>query len=132
MKKIMALFLIIGLLATGCAGVGQFSSGAQGVVDFACSPTDAEKAEAAKWLTALDAIQAGAAAFYPPLAIVQASSVMTVLKNGGCFVLTEVQAALDLLANMQAKQVKMMGVKGTPRTPAEQFPALTARVKAVK
>lgn len=132
MKKIIILAMVAGLLLAGCAGFGKWSSGAQEVVDFVCNPSSVEQTEAAKWLTALDSIQAGAAAFYPPLAIVQASAVMTTIKNGGCFVLSQVQAALDLLTSMQEKQVKMLKVKAAPRTSAEQFPALTARIKSGK
>ena len=135
MKKIILVVLAIGMLVGvgyGCAGFGKFSPPAQNVVDFVCNPTPAEQADAAKWLAAFNSIQSGVAVFYPPLEIVQASTVMTVVKNGGCFVLSQVQAALDLLTAMQSKQVKMLGVKAAPRTAAEQFPALAARIKAGK
>lgn len=132
MKKFIVLAMVAGLFLTGCAGFGKWSPEAQNVVDFVCNPTAAEQADAAKWLMALDSIQAGAATFYPPLSIAQASAVMTTIKNGGCFVLSQVQAALDLLTSMQSRQAKMLKAKSAPRSAGEQFPALAARIKAGK
>jgi hypothetical protein len=131
MKKLLVLVLAI-VMVSGCAGFGKWSSGAQSVVDFVCDPSDAQKAEAAKWLAALDNIQSGVSAFFPAASIMRASSVMTVLKNGGCFVLAEVEAALSLLSDMQTKQVAMMGLKTAPRSASEQFPALWSAVKKGK
>jgi len=128
---VLVLVLVLGGIS-GCAGFGKWSSGAQEVIGFVCSPTPAEQAEAAKWLSALDSIQAGVMVAYPAAGIAQASAVMTTLRDGGCFVLSQVQAALDLLNQMQTEQVKMLRVKAAPRTAAEQFPALTARIKARK
>lgn len=132
MKKLMVLFMVIGLLVSGCASFGKWSPGAQVVVDFVCSPTDAQKADAAKWLAALDSIQASVAVAFPAAAIVKASSVMTVLANGGCFVLSEVEAALNLLSAMQTKQVAMLKVKAAPRTSQQQFPALWVAINKGK
>lgn len=129
MKKFLALALILGLMAPGCAGFGKFSTGAQAVVDFVCAPTEAEKAEAAKWLAAVDSIQSGVTVFFPALALVKASSAMAVLAAGGCFVLDQVETALNLLQSMQTEQAKMLMAKAAPRTSAQQFPALWARVQ---
>jgi hypothetical protein len=131
MKKMLIAARVLGLM-TGCAGFGKWSSGAQNVVDFVCNPTAAEQAEAAKWLTALDSIQAGVSVAFPAVAIMQASAVMTTLKNGGCFVLAEVQSALDLLDSMQTQQAKMLKAVAAPRSMATQFPALTARIQVGK
>jgi len=135
MKKAIPLVLAIVMLSgclPGCASFGTWSSGAQAIVDFVCTPTDAEKADAAKWLSGLDLIQAGVSAFFPAAGIVKASAVMTTLKNGGCFFLSEVQAAIDLLTSMQAKQATMLAAKSVPRAAEVQFPALMARIKAGK
>jgi hypothetical protein len=84
MKRILILAFVL-LLVGGCAGVGKWSTGVQSVVNFVCEPTEAQKAEAAKWLTAMDNIQAGVSVAFPPAAIVKASTAMTVLAKGGCF-----------------------------------------------
>ncbi len=128
MFRNVALVLMAIIMFGGCAGLGKFSPPVQSVVDFVCAPTQTQMDEAAKWLKALDSIQAGVTVVFPAIDIVKASTAMIVLKNGGCFVLAEVQAALDILSSMQAKQVKMMGLKAAPRMSAEQFPALTAAV----
>ncbi len=129
MKKFMVILLAVMFVVGGCTGLGKFSTGGQAIVDFVCSPDDAQKAEAAKWLAALDSIQAGVSVAFPVLAIVKASTAMTVLKNGGCFILAEVEAALNLLGAMQAEQVKALRVKTAPRSIESQFPVLWATVK---
>jgi uncharacterized protein YceK len=126
--KTLVLILSISVAMIGCAGLGTFTPGTQAVVDLVCSPTDQQKAEAAKWLAALDAIQAGASVAFPALAIMQASSVMKVVAAGGCFVLAEVQAALNLLSNMQVKQASFKSLKAQMSS-HEQFPALWAAVE---
>lgn len=134
MKKLIIVVLVFAMLTGcfGCAGFGKWSQSAQKVVDFVCAPSDAEKAEAAKWLTALDNIQAGVSVAFPAISIMQASAVMTTIKNGGCFILSEVQMALDLLNNMETKQAKVLMMKSTPGTVAKQFPALMARINSGK
>jgi hypothetical protein len=122
MKKILAVLMVLSLVG-GCAGFGKWSPGAQKVVDFVCKPTPEQQLEAAKWLAALDTIQGAVAAAFPALAIVQASTAMTVLKNGGCFLLSQVEAALILIGDMQTKQAQVMQLKAMP-TSKDQFPAL--------
>jgi hypothetical protein len=133
-KKLIIIVLTFAMLTKcfGCAGFGKWSQSAQEVVDFICTPSDAEKAEAAKWLTVLDNIQAGVSVAFPAISIMQASAVMTTIKNGGCFILSEVQMALDLLNNMEAKQATVLMIKSAPQTIAEQFPALIARINSGK
>lgn len=130
MKTSIAILTALALIVGGCAGFGKWNSGAQAVIDTICKPTDAQKAEAAKWLVALDNIQIGVAVAFPTA--IKASSAMTVLRNGGCFVLAEIEAALILLADMQNKQAALAGLKGVPRASAEQFPVLWATVKKGK
>ncbi len=129
MKTLIILFVAVSLLMSGCQSLGVWNTQAQKVVTFLCNPDDAQKAEAAKWLSALDSIQAGVSVAFPVLAIVKASTAMTVLKNGGCFILAEVEAALTLLGEMQAEQVKALRVKAAPRSIESQFPVLWATVK---
>lgn len=131
MKKVIVLILTL-LLVGGCAGFGKWSTGMQAAVDSICNPTEAQKAEAAKWLAAMDAIQGGVATFFPPLAIIKASSAMTVLKNGGCFVLAEIEAALTLLSDMQTKVATTKGFVAAPVSSEKQFPVLWATVKRGK
>jgi uncharacterized protein YceK len=122
MKKLFVVLVVL-TLVSGCAGFGKWTPGAQKVVDFVCKPTPEQQLEAAKWLVALDVIQGTVAAAFPPLAIVQASTAMTVLKNGGCFLLSQVEAALILIADMQTKQAQVLQLKAIP-TGVQQFPAL--------
>lgn len=123
-RKLVIVAMVMALAVCGCSGFGKWSPGAQTVADFFCNPTDAQKAEAAKYLTALDMVQAVAATFYPPVGIAKASAVMTTIAQGGCFLATEVQAALDLLAQAQAKQASVKGLKAAPLPVSVQFPAL--------
>jgi hypothetical protein len=122
MRKVLAVLMVLSLVG-GCAGFGKWTPGVQKVVDFMCKPTPEQQLEAAKWLVALDAIQGAVAMAFPPLAIVQASTAMTVLKNGGCFLLSQVEAALILIADMQTKQAQVLQLKAIP-TSVQQFPAL--------
>ena len=126
MKRLAILVMVLALVFPGCVGFGKWSSESQQVVDFVCNPTDAQKAEAAQYLAALNAVQGVAAMFYPPLAIAQASAVMTTVAAGSCFLLSQVQAALDLLQAAQAKQAMAKGFKMTLPSAAQQFPALWA------
>lgn len=119
-----AVLAMVVVLVSGCASFGVWSSAAQKVVDFICHPTEAQMAEAAKWLAAVDAIQAGASVFFSAADIIKASSVMTVIQAGGCFVLAEVEAALNLLSNMQATQAEIKGLKGLGKSSHQEFPAL--------
>ena len=126
MKRLAILVMVLALVFPGCAGFGKWSSESQQVVNLVCNPTDAQKAEAAQYLAALDAVQGVAVMFYPPLAIAQASAVMTTVAAGSCFLLSQVQAALDLLQAAQAKQAMAKGIKAAPVPVAQQFPALWA------
>lgn len=128
MRKVIVLVLAL-LLVGGCAGFGKWSAGAQAVIDSMCNPTDAQKAEADKWLTMLDSVQDRVAQYFPPIAIVKASSAMTVLKNGGCFVLADIEAALTLISDMETKQAEATkGIKAPPFSVKDEFPALYAAV----
>jgi uncharacterized lipoprotein YajG len=129
MKKFLVVLVVLAMVS-GCTSFGVFSPKAQAVVDFICSPTQAQMDEAAKWLGALDNIQAGVSIAFPPAGIAKASAVMTVLKNGGCFVLSEVEAALVLIGDMQAKQIKAKGPMMAAAAPSvqAQFPVLWATV----
>jgi hypothetical protein len=117
-----AVFCINLVTITGCAGFGKFSSGAQTVVDFICNPSDTQKAEAAKWVQAATVLQDTAAMFFPLAG--KSIAAMTVLKNGGCFVVSEVQTALQLLSDMQAKDASVKGLKAAPKSIQAQFPVL--------
>jgi hypothetical protein len=129
MKRILIVVIVLAMVV-GCAGVGKWSPGAQTVVDFMCQPTAAQQEEAAKWLTAMDNIQAGVSTAFPAASIVKASSAMKVLAKGDCFVLAEVEAALVLLADMQSKQAAVKGMmKAAAATSEAQYPALWAAVK---
>ena len=131
MKKLCTIVAMVAILVSGCASLGVWSDAAQKAVDFICKPTEAQMAEAAKWLAAVDSIQAGAAVAYAPLAVVKASAVMTTIKNGGCFIVAEVEAALILIADMQAQQAKLKGIMA-PAPAQVQFPVLWATVKGSK
>ena len=132
MKRLAILVMVLALVFPGCAGFGKWSSEGQQVVNFVCNPTDAQKAEAAKYLLALDMAQAAVGTFYPPVAIVQASAVMTTLAAGGCFLVSQVQAALQLLQDMQSKVMVAKALKAAPLPVAQQFPALWAAVQKGK
>jgi hypothetical protein len=120
--------MVISLLISGCTSFSKWFPATQNIVNFLCDPSSDQKAEAAKWLAALDSIQTGVAVAFPAVNIVKASSVMKVLANDGYFALAEVEAALNLLTAMQTKQVAMLKVKAAPRSSQEQFPALWAIV----
>lgn len=122
--KALLVLCLVGLVSIGCSGFGKWSPGAQTVADFICNPTADQKAEAAKYLTALDMVQAVAATFFPAAGIAKASAVMTTIAQGGCFLASEVQAALDLLAQAQAKQASVTGLKAAVVPVSVQFPAL--------
>jgi hypothetical protein len=114
MKKLSILLLSASLLLGGCATLqSAFNSGP---VNFLCQPTDAQKADAAKMLLAIDAAQAVGTMFFPVIGIAKASAVLTTIVGGGCFLIDELKQALAVAdaANgaVAAKQTKML--KGAP------------------
>ncbi len=116
MKRVTILCLIIAL-AFGATGATCMNSVVNsGPVQFVCQPTDAQKADAAKMLVAIDAAQAVGAMFFPVLGIAKASAVLTTIAGGGCFLIAELKQAFEVVdaANgvVVAKRAKM--VPGAP------------------
>lgn len=109
MKKKKPCILIVGLLVValmvgGCAFL-------QGVKDFVCNPTEAQKADAAKMLAALDAAQAAGAIFAPEIAIIKASAVLTTIQRGGCFLIAELEEVFKILDSVDTAKMKAKGLK---------------------
>lgn len=100
-KRLCCLILALSLMV-GCAE-------SQAVKNFICSPTPDQQADAAQILVALDSAQSVVAMFYPPAAIVKASSVLTVIQGGGCFLLDELAQIFAMLDKAQAAKMKAVG-----------------------
>lgn len=81
-----AMGMVLAMLVMGCAK-------GQTVTDFICSPTSDQQATAAQMISALDTAQAAVSTFFPAVGIVKASAVLTNIKNGGCFLISELTDA---------------------------------------
>jgi hypothetical protein len=127
----MVIGMVLALLCTGgCSGFGKFSAGAQSVVDVICSPTPEQQATAASMLMALDAAQAAGTIFFPALGIAKASAVLTSIKAGSCFLLSELAEAFKAVdaANVATAQVQLKMLRAAPAVLPE-YPALRRLVK---
>jgi hypothetical protein len=120
MKKFFVLALAL-VMFCGCAGFGKWSTGAQKVVDMICAPTAEQQATAAKMIAALDAAQVAGTIFFPALGVAKASAVLTTIKNGGCFLASELAEAFKAVdaanAVVMTKQMKMTPSMAPPTLP---------------
>ena len=129
MKRYLAIILVVVAMGlSGCAAVQAFLSSP--AVDFICNPTAEQQADAAKMLVAIDTAQAVGAIFYPAAGIAQASAILTVIKNGGCFVVAQLKEAFIAVdaANAAVVQAQAKKLKGISTTLPE-YPALRKLVK---
>jgi hypothetical protein len=110
MKKLLTVILAVGMLA-GCASLQSMLYSED--LDFVCNPTPEQAETAAQMLAALDAAQGLGTIFYPGLGVVQASAVLTVIKNNGCFYLSQLREAFDAVDAANA----MLAAKGLPAEP---------------
>jgi hypothetical protein len=76
--------------------------------DIVCNPTNEQKAEAAAMLQALDAIQNVVGIYVPEAALIKASVVLTTIRDGGCFLISDLKQILDLIDKIEAIQTKMV------------------------
>ncbi len=120
MAKLVCLAMVMVLALSGCAFLQKSK-------DFLCNPTEAQKAEAALMLAALDAIQAAGSIFFPPLAFVKASAVLTTIINGGCFLIVDLIEIFKILDQAEAAKAKVKGLKAP--TKFISYPALRATLK---
>jgi len=104
-KKTLVGLLCLVLLA-GCAGW-------QKVADVVCNPTDEQRAEAAAMLQALDAVQDVVGIFVADAALIKASIVLTTIKDGGCFLISDLKQILDLMDKIEAIQTRIVAKSQT-------------------
>ena len=130
MKKILIVVLAMVMLS-GCAGFGKWSPGAQKVIDLICAPTAEQQATAAKMLAALDAAQAVGTVFFPIVGVMKASAVLTTIKNGGCFLVSELAEAFKAVdaANSAVIVKKMKMSPGTAPAVLPEYTPLRVLVK---
>jgi amino acid permease len=127
---ILAVMMMVSVLIIGCAGFGKWSESAQKVVDFICNPTAEQQQTAATMLAALDAGQAAGMVFIPALGIAKASAILTTIKNGGCFLVSELTEAFKVVdAANEAAAAKQMRMLKTAPAPRPEYPALRKLVK---
>jgi hypothetical protein len=108
-RTLLAVLMIFSLGLAGCAALSQSKA-----VDFVCNPTPEQAATAAQMLAALDAAQGLGTIFYPGLGVVQASAVLTVIRDNGCFYLAQLKDAFDAV---DAANASMLAAKGLPAEP---------------
>ena len=127
MKKYFAVLVVLVMMVSGCAAVQSALNSAP--VDFICSPTPDQQATAAAMLIVLDTAQAAGAIFYPVIGIAQASAVLNVIKDGGCFVVAQLKAAFEAVDAANATMAKAKGPKFVSETKLPEYPALRKLVK---
>jgi hypothetical protein len=125
MKRLMVLCLALSLVF-GCAG---FLTTAKTAQDFICNPTPEQQQTAAAMLSALNAAQAVGAIFYPPVGIFQASAVLTTIKNGGCFLVAQLEDAFKVVDEANLTVVKAKGLKYGAVTALPQYEPLRRLIK---
>jgi hypothetical protein len=131
MEKVLILCIVIalGFGASGATCLNSVMS--SGPVGFMCQPSPDQQATAAKMLAALDAAQAIASSFYPAAGIFKASAVLTTIKNGGCFLLTELAEVFKVVdaANTATMQTQMKMLKGSVTMVVPEYAPLRKLVK---
>ena len=131
MKRLLVIGMILALLCTGCSGFGKFSPGAQSAVDLICAPSPEQQATAGVMLIALDTAQAIGSTFFPIIGIMKASAVLTTIKSGGCFLLTELAEAFKAVdaANTQVAMTRNKMLKSSVPLTSPEYLALRRLVK---
>jgi len=99
-KRVLLGLLCLALLS-GCAGL-------QKVADVVCNPTDEQKAEAAAMLQALDAVQSLVGVFVPEATLIKASTVLTTIVKGGCFLISDLKPIIDLIDKIEAIKTRSL------------------------
>jgi len=127
MKKYLAILVVLVMAVSGCAAIKGIIESP--VVDFICSPTPEQQADAAKMLLALDTAQAVGTMFYPALGIAQASAVLTTIKGGGCFVIAQLKAAFEAVDAANAAKVQAKGPRFAAAARLPEYPALRKLVQ---
>ncbi len=129
MKKLAILVVVLAMAVSGCAAIQSFLESP--AINFFCAPTDQQKAEAALMLAALDAAQAAGTIFYPVIGIAQASAVLTVIKDGGCFVVAQLKEAFKAVdaANAAVAQAQLKAMPDMAQPTLLEYPALRVLIK---
>ena len=122
MKKVLVLIMVLAMAVGGCTAIKALLTSAP--VEFLCNPTPAQQQTATAMLAALDAAQAAGAVFVPDLAIAQASAVLRVIQAGGCFLVAELKAALEVVdaANVEMARLQVKNLKTAPPALPEYKP----------
>ncbi len=121
MKRIICILAIVTLLLSGvfgCGGVKQVVDTGQQVL---CNPTTQEQAEAAAVLQFIQSgIQVAGLVVSVPVTAAQVQIIFSIVQNGGCVVMSDLQMALAwydaLVAQLQTKARAAKGI--TPIPPA--------------
>ena len=129
MKKLVILALCVSLMApvglVGCAAYNSVRDAISPVTNFICQPTEKQKQDAALMLAAIDAAQAAGAIFYPPIAVAQASAVLNTIKNGGCFLLAQLDEAFKVVDTANTKLITAKAIA----VPLPQYASLRNLLK---